>query len=101
MPSEYVPVTVNCSVVPTEMIGLTGVMARDSSTAGVTVSVAFWPDPPDEMPEDGSIAEIAAVPTAKVEAEPREPTALLIPATEVSDEFQVTVVVRFCVEPSV
>ena len=37
-PFEYVPVAVNCLVVPMAMLGLVGVIAMETSVAGVTVS---------------------------------------------------------------
>ena len=39
-PSEYVPVAVICCVLPHAMDALAGVTAMETSTAGVTVSVA-------------------------------------------------------------
>jgi hypothetical protein len=39
LPSVYVPVAVNCSVVPSAITGIAGVTATDTSTAGVTVNV--------------------------------------------------------------
>jgi hypothetical protein len=59
----------------------------------VTVIVAV-----PEMPPD--IAVIVDEPVATGVANPLEPAALLIAATEEEDDFQVTAVVRFCVEPS-
>jgi hypothetical protein len=84
--SENVPVAVNCWVVPLAMLGLVGVIARDTSVAGFTVSVVE----PDILPDD---AVIVVVPAATAAAKPE----LLIVATPVLDEPQVTVVVRFCV----
>jgi hypothetical protein len=84
--SEKVPVAVNCCVVPLAMLGLVGVIARDASVAGFTVSVV---DP--DMPSDDAL--IVVVPAATAAAKPE----LLIVATPVLDEPQVTDVVRFCV----
>jgi hypothetical protein len=59
----------------------------------VTVSVA----PPVTLPD---IAVIVVEPAATAVAKPLEPAALLIAATPMLDELQVTAVVRFCVELS-
>ena len=91
--SEYVPVAVNCRVVPSTTLGLAGVTAMETSVAAVTVSVVDPETPPD-------VAVIVVVPAATGVANPSEPAALLIVATPVVDELQVTVVVRFCVVPS-
>ncbi len=84
---------VNCWFVPFAMLGLAGVIARDMSVAGVIVSVVD----PDMLP---NTAVIVVEPVATGVAIPLEPVALLIVATPVLDEFQVTVVVRFWLEPS-
>ncbi len=71
-----------------------GVTAIDTRVAGVTVSAAF----PEILP----IAAVMVVePCAAEVARPFEPDALLIDAAAVDDELQVTVEVRFFVEPSV
>ena len=49
---------------------------------------------PDTPPDT---AVMVAVPGATAVASPFEPAALLIDATPVVDEFQVTAAVRFCV----
>jgi RsiW-degrading membrane proteinase PrsW (M82 family) len=59
----------------------------------VTVSVAVPETPPD-------MAVKTVVPAAIAVALPLEPVALLIAATLVLDELQVTEAVRFCVVPS-
>jgi hypothetical protein len=92
-PSEYVPVAVNCLVVPRAMLGLDGVIARETSVAGVAARVVL----PDMLP---NVAVIAVDPDATGVANPFEPAALLMAATAAVDEPQVTDVVRFCVEPS-
>jgi hypothetical protein len=46
------------------------------------------------------VAVIVVVPAAAAVASPFEPAALLIVATLVLEEFQVTALVRFWVEPS-
>jgi hypothetical protein len=90
--SEYVPVAVNCSVVPLTMLGLVGVTVIDTSVAGVTVSVVD----PDILPH---VAVIVVEPAAAEVASPLvlEPAALLMAATPAADEFQVASVVRSCV----
>jgi hypothetical protein len=72
------------------MLELVGVIARDTSTAEVTVRVAD----PDMLPD---VAVIVVEPAATDVAKPLEPAALLMAATPAADEFQVTAVVRFCV----
>jgi hypothetical protein len=84
-------VATNCWVVPLAMLGLVGVIATESSVTGVMVSVV---DP--EMPPD--VALIVVEPTATDVARPLELRALLIVATLVLEELQVTKAVRFCVE---
>jgi hypothetical protein len=69
---------------------LTGVIAMDTSVAGVTVNVVD----PDTLPD---VAVIVAEPAATEAANPLEPAALLIVAAPVLDELQVAVAVRFCV----
>jgi hypothetical protein len=80
-------------VVPRAILGFVGVTAMDTSVAEVTVIVAV----PETLPD---IALIVDEPVAIGVANPLEPAALLIAATEDEDDFQVTAVVRFCVEPS-
>ncbi len=69
------------------MLGLDGLIAKDTSVAGVTVRVV---DP--EMPPD--VAVIVVVPAAAEVASPFEPVVLLIDATPVLDEFQAAVDVK-------
>jgi len=66
-----------------------GVTEIDASTAAVTVNVAE----PLIVPE---VAVIVAVPGATLVA---NPVWILTVATEVFDEVQLAVVVRFCVVP--
>jgi hypothetical protein len=89
VPSLNVPVAVNCCVVPLVIEGFAGVTAIDCSVAAVTVSNV---DP--EIDDD--VAVIVEVPTPAPLARP----AALIVAVAVVPEDQVTVDVRFCVEPS-
>ena len=88
------PVALNCSVRPLAMLGLAGVTAIDTNVAEVTVR--------ELLPETAPlVAEIVVLPTAAVLASPCEPLALLIVATLVLEDAQVTCVERFCVELSV
>jgi hypothetical protein len=80
----------NCRVVPLAMLGLVGVIAMDTSVAGVTVRVVD----PDMLPD---VAVIVVDPVAAEVADPLEPAALLIAATSGLDELQVTAVVMSCV----
>ena len=87
-PLDNVPVAVNCSVFPTGRLVLAGVTAIDWSTAVVTVR----PVEPLMLP---SVAEIVTGPGETAVAKP----ALLMVAQVVSDEAQVTWVVKFSVDP--
>ena len=62
----------------------------DTSVAGVTTRVVD----PDKLPD---VALIVVEPEATAVANPFEPAALLIVATPVLDELQVTAVVMSCV----
>jgi hypothetical protein len=88
--SENVPVAVNCWVVPRAMLGLVGVTSIETRNAGVTVRAVEPVMPPD-------VAVTVAVPTATEVALPLEPVTLLMAATDIEDELQVTEVVRSCV----
>jgi len=79
---------VNCWVEPTTIDAAAGVTAIEVSTAAVTVSVAD----PLIVPE---VAVIVVDPGTMVVANPL----LLIVATDVDDDDQVTLFVRFCVVP--
>ncbi len=72
------------------MLGLVGEIARETSVAGVIVSVVD----PDMLP---NVAVIVVVPAAPETAKPLEPAALLMAATPAADVLQATAVVRFCV----
>ena len=84
----------NASLVPSAMLGADGVIVIDISVAGVTVSVIAADV---TLP---STAVIRLVPVATGEAIPALPEELLMVATAVVAEFQVTWLVRFCVELS-
>jgi hypothetical protein len=87
--SLYVPVAVNCCVLPAATDGFTGVTAIDTSVAAVTVSVVL----PEMAP---LVALIVVLPAFRADAKP----ALLIVAVVVLEAAHVTLAVRFCVELS-
>jgi len=89
--SVYVPVAVNCSVVPFAIEGFAGVTAIDTSVAAVTVNVSAG------LVTPFSDAVICDVPTPIPVAKPAE----LIVATPGVPDTQVACVVRFCVLLSV
>jgi hypothetical protein len=94
LPSVYVPVAVNCCVVPNAMLAACGIMAIDTSAAGFTTSVADALIDPELMPMD-------VVPVPADVARPAVPVESLIVATPMTLEVQYPVCVRFCVLPSV
>jgi hypothetical protein len=75
------------------MLAVAGVTAIDTSVAEVTVSVVE----PVTLPD---VAVIVDVPAARQDARPFDPTALLIAATVVLDELQVTDAVSVSFVPS-
>jgi len=87
--SLYVPVAVNCCVAPVASELLAGVTAIETNTGAVTVRLVEPPIPPE-------VAWIVVLPAATPVAKP----ALVIVATAVFDEVQVTELVRFAVLPS-
>jgi hypothetical protein len=89
VPSLNVPVAVNCCVAPLVIDGFAGVTAIDCSVAAVTVSTVEPLIAPD-------VALIVEVPTPAPVARP----AVVIVAVEVVPELHVTVLVKFCVLPS-
>lgn len=97
LPSVNVPVAVNCLVVVEAMLmsAEAGDTLIDSNLAGVTVSVAAL----EAMLE--KLAVIVVVPSERDVASPFEPDVLLIVATLMSEEFQVTSDVKSCVVLSV
>ena len=87
--SLYVPVAVNCWVLPTNKDGLTGLTVRLFKTAGVTVRIVeLWTEPED--------AVIVVRPAAKPVARPP----VLIVATDGVEQTQLTDAVRSCRLPS-
>lgn len=83
------PVAVNCWFVPDAIEALAGVTAMDTRAAGMTVRVVE----PLTVPE---LAAMVVVPTPFPVARP--PVAIV--ATPGDEELQFTVLVRFCVLPS-
>ena len=73
---------------------LTGVTAIEARAAALTVNVV---EPEIEL----EVAVMVLDPVARLVARPWLPELLLIVAIVVELELQLTVVVRFCVEPSV
>ncbi len=90
LPSEYVPVAVNCWVSPAGNVGV-GVTAIETRVAGFTVSTAVLLVMPPE------VAVIFELPTLRLVASPEA----LMEATAPLLEFQVAELVRSAVLPSV
>jgi hypothetical protein len=91
--SLYVPVAVNCCIVPFAIVALDGVTAMESSVGAetvVTVKAAFPLIDPD-------VAVMVAVPPPTPVARPVE----LIVAIVSAEELHVALAVRFCMLPSV
>jgi hypothetical protein len=84
--SVKVPVAVNCWVAAFAIVGFAGVTAMETRAAGVTFSVAV----PLMIPDAAVIVE---EPTPAPVARPP----VVIVANEVTEEVQVTLLVRFCV----
>ena len=63
VPSEYVPMAMNCRLTPTGMLGAVGVTAMEDRVAAVPVRAVLPEIPP-------WVAVIIAVPTVKVVARP-------------------------------
>jgi hypothetical protein len=89
VPSENVPVAVNCWVAPTDRLGLDGVTAMEDRVAEFTVTVVL----PEIVPE---VAVMVVTPVVRAVARPL----LLTVAIVVSEELQVTCVVISWVVPS-
>jgi len=79
--------------VPLAMLGFGGVTPIDTRVAAVTVS-GVEPETPLK------VAVMLVEPCADAVASPLEPAVLLMLAVAGAEEFQLTAVVRFCVEPS-
>jgi hypothetical protein len=95
VPSEYVPVAVNCWPIPRGMLWLAGVTEIDTRTAVVIDSVAV-----PEMLVTGSVALIVVVPIDNDVARPLVLLALLMEAMDADEEPHVTAVVITCCVPS-
>ncbi len=85
---------VNCAVDPKAILELPGVMVMDVRVGFPTVN--------EVVPEIFTVLNLAVIVTALAlaitgVATPLEPGALLIFATALSEEFQSTKLVRFCV----
>ena len=93
LPSENVPVAVNCCVVPSGMVGATGEIVIETRVAALTVNIVD----PLIVPEAAVMLE---VPAATLVASPWLPAVLLIVATFAVAKDHVTEVVMFCVLPS-
>jgi hypothetical protein len=94
LPSLYVPVAVNGWVVPNAIDGVAGVTANDTSAAAVTVNVVVPLTPP-------ILAVRFALPTPALLATPGVGPPVLIVLTPGVSEIHSTVLVMFCVLPSV
>jgi hypothetical protein len=88
------PVAMNCSVVPSGMVGSAGVTERELTTAAVTLKIAVA-----ATPVCGSIARMVLGPTPFVLARPSLPAALETDAVPVVT-LQVTADVTLRWEPS-
>jgi hypothetical protein len=89
LPSLYVPVAVNCSVVPFAIVALAGVTDSDTKTAGVTVRMAEPLTEPD----------LAAMLAAPGPTQVANPELLFTVATALAEDAHLAVLVRFCVVP--
>ncbi len=87
---------VNCCVRPRALELLAGVTEIDVRSAEVTVKIVL-----PKTPDAGCVAVMLVKPVLTVVARPLLPAALLIVATLVLAEAQVTELVMFWVEPSV
>jgi hypothetical protein len=85
---------VNCCVVPSAIVGACGLIAIDTSAAGLTTNVAIPLIDPELIP-------MLVVPVPSVLASPAVPLLLLIVATVATVELQWPLCVRSCVVPSV
>jgi len=94
LPSVNVPVAVNCCVVPNAIEGVAGVTANDTSAAAVTVSVVVPLTP-------FTLAVMFALPSPAPLATPGVAPPVLIGLTPGVSELHSTVLLIFCVLPSV
>ena len=89
VPSEYVPMAVNCRLTPTGMLGAVGVTAMEDRVAGVTVRVVL----PEILPK---VAVMVVVPAETAVARPL----ILTVATDMLEEVQPTWVLISWLVPS-
>ena len=89
--SENFPVAINCWVFPRAMVGFSGDTAIDTSTAGVTVSVA------EEEGTESIVAAMVALPMSTAVANPFKPGVSPTVATVALDVVQVAKNVTSCV----
>ena len=89
VPSEYIPVAINCWLSPTGMLGLAGATVMEDKVADLTVRIVL----PETVPD---VAVMVAAPAATAVARP----VLLTVATDVFEKFQVTCVVISRLVPS-
>lgn len=94
LPSEKVPMAVNCCLTPTGSVGLVGETAIETTTADETINKVLPVLPP-------KVAAMVVGPTARPLARPIEPAALLMLALLVSEELHTACVVTGCVVESV
>ena len=94
LPSVYVPVAVNCCVVPKGIVGFFGLIAIEANVAGFTTNVAVALTEPELTP-------MIVVPSPSVVANPAVPGVTLIVATAGTLELHCPLCVRSCVVPSV
>jgi len=85
--SEYMPVALNCWVAPTNMVGLAGITTMEDRVAKFTVRSVF---PEIEV----LVMEVAVMVVVPTETAKATPVVLSIVATVISDEVQVTCVVK-------
>jgi len=88
VPLLKVPVAVNCCEIPAATDAVAGVTAIDVNTAAVTAKVA----------EPMTVPDLAVIVVDPCDAAVAKPAVLTV-ATEVFDELQVAVLIRFCLVP--
>lgn len=88
LPSEKLPIAVNCCASPSATVGLTGVMAMAVADAELTVRVVLPLIEP-------SVAVTVVLPEDTAVAKPMVGAVLLMLATEVAEDAQPTVPVMF------
>ena len=88
LPSEKLPIAVNCCASPSATVGLTGVIAIAVADAELTVRVVLPLIEP-------SVAIIVVLPEDTAVARPMVGAVLLMVATEVAEDAQPTVPVMF------